>query len=87
MNALILHSVAANGGDELLLCTLKKSLEKYLNVNVLAVTSNSEISYPYIDTENKFINQTILKKPNINNNLIYKKLAGIKYIPYKAKNK
>ncbi|MCS3940537.1 polysaccharide pyruvyl transferase WcaK-like protein [Salinibacter ruber] len=47
----VLHSVAANGGDELLNKVLKRGLKKISNTQVTAYTTNSHLSVPFLDGE------------------------------------
>ncbi len=62
MKAFLLHSVAANGGDELLCQVLKKGLKEFAGIDLLAASTNNVLSYPFIPVPNKFLNQTILGK-------------------------
>jgi polysaccharide pyruvyl transferase WcaK-like protein len=56
--AFVVHSVAANGGDELLLRALKKGLKKYLNTEVSAVTTPDSLSCRFIN-EKCFLNSYV----------------------------
>lgn len=85
MNAIVIHSVAANGGDELLLRTLIDSLKRDCGIETLAVTSNNIISFPYIPIENKFLNKTILGSPNECNNFVYRFLKKFNFLPYRIR--
>jgi colanic acid/amylovoran biosynthesis protein len=49
--AFLVHSVAANGGDELLLDTLTRGLRKIVNSKVSATTTNGKVSYEYIKSK------------------------------------
>jgi len=52
----IIHSVAINGGDQLLLESLIQGLEKYCKVKVQFVTTNNFLSYPFITKGHVLLN-------------------------------
>ena len=49
--AVVLHSVAANGGDELLQKVLERGLKDIARTDVLCYTTNDETSYPFIEQD------------------------------------
>ena len=49
--AIAIHTVAANGGDQLLLMALKQGLFDYCNTDIGLTTTNSSINYSFIPTQ------------------------------------
>jgi polysaccharide pyruvyl transferase WcaK-like protein len=54
----VLHSVAVNGGDELLFKVLEKGLYDIANTEIIAKTTNNLLSFPYLG-ENVFLNNSL----------------------------
>jgi polysaccharide pyruvyl transferase WcaK-like protein len=55
----VLHSVAVNGGDQLLFKVLEKGLKEIAKTEIIAKTTNNAISFPYLG-ENAFLNKNLI---------------------------
>ncbi len=79
MRAFLFHSVAANGGDELLCMTLKLGMEKFCGVKIVAASTNNILSFPYLPVPYKFLNDTIGGRAVTCNSLSRKLLCIARY--------
>lgn len=86
MKAIIVHSVAANGGDELLLLSTIKSLKDLLDIEVVAISTNSPVHFDYLPVKNKILNDSLLGKPNNYKNKLHILLNKFHFLPYKIKH-
>jgi polysaccharide pyruvyl transferase WcaK-like protein len=59
MEAFLYNSVAANGGDELLVRVLHSALYRYSNIRIVGASTNSLTSFPFLPFKYKFLNDTI----------------------------
>ncbi|WP_207060996.1 polysaccharide pyruvyl transferase family protein [Motiliproteus sp. SC1-56] len=82
MRALVVHSVAANCGDQLLLETLTLGLKEHCGITVVAVTTNNQLSFPFIRNGEPFLNETVLGIAR-NDSLIAALIRRIPFFPYR----